>query len=230
MNIEVKRAQLDAEAAEVEALLGDAIDKAMAGHDLKDLNTKGLTERIQRIKDDKAELDRREEVQKSHANDPRIAALRMYGGDLGSQPDIPVSKKSTGAQLSPLSFPESSLKAMHKAFQNRQAFSIRAVEKKGFSTVDSLLPAELAPGVVAHDWCTALVTELGVRWQFGAARPTEQPGGPDRLAGSGADAGRRSPLAGDLAAALALGLGDLHGVTGLAASARSRASFSFSTK
>jgi hypothetical protein len=47
------------------------------------------------------------------------------------------------------------------------------------------------------------------------------------------------PLAGDLAAALALGLGDLHGVTGLgdlhgvtglAASARSRASFSFSMK
>jgi hypothetical protein len=37
-------------------------------------------------------------------------------------------------------------------------------------------------------------------------------------------------LAGDLAAALALGLGDLHGVTGLAASARSRASFSFSMK
>ena len=25
------------------------------------------------------------------------------------------------------------------------------------------------------DRCTALVTELGVRWQFGAARPTEQP-------------------------------------------------------
>ena len=38
------------------------------------------------------------------------------------------------------------------------------------------------------------------------------------------------PLAGDLAAALALGLGDLHDVTGLAASARSRASFSFSMK
>jgi hypothetical protein len=37
-------------------------------------------------------------------------------------------------------------------------------------------------------------------------------------------------LASDLAAALALGLGDLHGVTGLAASARSRASFSFSMK
>jgi hypothetical protein len=37
-------------------------------------------------------------------------------------------------------------------------------------------------------------------------------------------------LAGDLAAALALGLSDLHGVTGLAASARSRASFSFSMK
>ena len=37
-------------------------------------------------------------------------------------------------------------------------------------------------------------------------------------------------LAGDLAAALALGLGDLHDVTGLAASARSRASFSFSMK
>jgi hypothetical protein len=37
-------------------------------------------------------------------------------------------------------------------------------------------------------------------------------------------------LAGDLAAGIALGLGDLHGVTGLAASARSRASFSFSMK
>ena len=40
------------------------------------------------------------------------------------------------------------------------------------STVTCLYSADRA-GLCER--CTALVTELGVRWQFGAARPTEQP-------------------------------------------------------
>jgi len=151
-NIEAKRAQLDAEATELEAVLGKAIDGALEGKDADPaLDLKDLGRRIGAVKDAKADLDRQEERHKAAEADPRIVALKSFGGDLGAEFDAPVTQKATGAQLSPLAFSDSSLKQMYKAFQNRQPFSIRAeVSKKAFSTVDSLLPAELAPGIIAH--------------------------------------------------------------------------------
>jgi hypothetical protein len=149
--IAVKRAQLDAEAAEIDATLGDLIDKAMTGQEWQGADLKDLGRRVQEIKDAKADLDRREEAQEAADSDPRITALKMYGGDLGTQPEMPVNKKQTGAQLNPLAFSDASLKASYKAFQNRQPISIKAeAVKKSFSSVDSLLPAELALGIVEH--------------------------------------------------------------------------------
>jgi HK97 family phage major capsid protein len=48
-----------------------------------------------------------------------------------------------------MSFSDNSLKAMYQAFRDRQPLSIKA-DTKAFSTVESLLPPELDPNVVAH--------------------------------------------------------------------------------
>jgi hypothetical protein len=90
----------------------------------------------------KARKERHDSVQ------PNIMSKMVESGNLGTEPTI-TTKKLTGAQLNPLAFGDASLKAMHKAFEDRQSFSINA-DTKAFSTVDSLLPAELAPGVVGH--------------------------------------------------------------------------------
>lgn len=96
-------------------------------------------------KNEQDELDRAKAANKAG----ELFAEKLGGNpsDLGSAPNAPIAKKATGAQVNPLAFSESNLKAMHKAFQNRQPFRIEA---KDYSTVDSLLPAELAPGVTAH--------------------------------------------------------------------------------
>ena len=67
------------------------------------------------------------------------------------------------------------------------------------STVTCLYSAD---GVALCDWCTALVTELGARWQFGAARPTEQPrrGQPTATVPAGVHVSIISPLVNDRAA------------------------------
>jgi HK97 family phage major capsid protein len=139
---------LDAEAAELEALLSGAIHGAIDGKapdaslDLKDLGR-----RISAVKEAKADLDRQEESHKAAETDPRIVALKSFGGDLGTEPAAPVTKRATGAQLSPTSFSDGALKHAYQASKNRQGFRIEA---KGYSTVDSLLPAQLAPGVLGH--------------------------------------------------------------------------------
>src|SRR5208283_3790439 len=50
------------------------------------------------------------------------------------------------------------------------------------------------------DWCTTLVTELGVRWQFGAAGPAEQPrrGQSTATIPAGVHVSIVSPLLGDV--------------------------------
>ena len=89
------------------------------------------------------------EVKKREDNCAAYRAVEMYGGDMGNEPNV-TTKAMTGAQLSPMAFGQKSLQRMYKAFQERQNCSIRAAETKAFSTVDSLLPAQLDPQVVAH--------------------------------------------------------------------------------
>lgn len=98
---------------------------------------------LDQVQEEYAELDR---DKKSFAMS-RSAILKIDGSALGYGGAAVQRKSVTGAQVNPLAFDESALKAMYKAFKNRQQYSIQA---KDFSTVDSLLPAQLAPGVVAH--------------------------------------------------------------------------------
>ena len=76
--------------------------------------------------------------------DKKIAKI---DGSARGNGDIATRAVKTGRDLSPLTFADADLKAMFKAAKNRQSMSIEA---KGFSTVDSLLPSELAPGVLEH--------------------------------------------------------------------------------
>ncbi len=89
---------------------------------------------------------------KTVTNNPAYKAVQAYGGDLGVEPTVS-TKRMTGKELSPLAFSEASLKTMYKAFQDRTPMTIRA-ETKGFSSVDSLLPAQLNPAVIGqiHEW------------------------------------------------------------------------------
>jgi HK97 family phage major capsid protein len=137
-----RRKQLDAEAAEIDGLINTAIETKSYGE------LDSIKKRLDDLAEEKEYLDRHEAAHKSIASDPRYAAVMASGGDLGSEPDIPVSK-ATGRDLCPLAFKQSDLKLAFKAHQKRQPFTLRAATK-GFSTVDSLLPAELAPGVVEH--------------------------------------------------------------------------------
>jgi HK97 family phage major capsid protein len=120
---------------------------------IDEMQTKGFSKdaayakydhKVKEWHDEQEDLDRAKEANK---------AGNALAGKLGGNPgdvrgsDYATKKSVTGKQLSPLAFDESSMKAMYKAFKNRQPM---AIEAKSFSTVDSLLPAQLAPGVIAH--------------------------------------------------------------------------------
>jgi HK97 family phage major capsid protein len=87
------------------------------------------------------------EIDKKSFKAREAAIAKIDGSAKGAGSYQPEKKALTGKQVSPLAFSETKLKEMHRAFQNRQSYSIQA---KGFSTVESLLPAELEPGVVEH--------------------------------------------------------------------------------
>lgn len=72
-------------------------------------------------------------------------AKKLGGSGSALDPAQPVIKggRLTGAQVSPLGFSAETLKALHQAASTRQSLSVKA-----FSTVDPLLPAQLAPNVV----------------------------------------------------------------------------------
>ena len=59
-----------------------------------------------------------------------------------------------GGQASPLSFDQKDLRAAYNAVKQGGNFKITTKDTLGYSTVDSLLPAHLAPGVVPeqHEW------------------------------------------------------------------------------
>jgi HK97 family phage major capsid protein len=77
---------------------------------------------------------------KADKDDHRIKALR-FGMDDDYQPNF--QKKTLGREANPMAFSEESLRAVHKAMQDGQNIRVKA-----FSTVDSLLPAQLHPNVI----------------------------------------------------------------------------------
>ena len=98
-DIAAKRAQLDNEAAELDAIFENALDAVIAGKDA-DVDVKDLRRRVQANKEAKAELDRAEEVLKAAAADPKVTALKMSGGDLGPIERSPIlSPPGFGARL-----------------------------------------------------------------------------------------------------------------------------------
>jgi HK97 family phage major capsid protein len=108
---------------------------------------KALQPEVERLHDAWTDWQRQRDIKSSS-----MYSLMRNGGDAGEQPEI-TTRTLTGRELAPLSFSEASLKAMYKAYLDRQPFTIRA-ETKAFSTVDSLLPPQLDPYVVEeiHEW------------------------------------------------------------------------------
>lgn len=85
-----------------------------------------------------------------------VGKLRASGGDLGSAPRKPsmIEGRVMGGQASPMSFDAKDLRAAYKAVEHGSNFRITCKDTLGYSTVDSLLPAHLAPGVLQeqHEW------------------------------------------------------------------------------
>lgn len=136
-----KRRELDAESASIQA----ALNGATATKSARDLDT--IEKRMSKLADDRKELDRQEQAVATG----KFAALRSYGGDMGSAPAVPVGQRALGRDVAPLGFAREDL---HKAFNAIKAGQNYAIQAKGFSSVDSLLPAQLAPGIIPeyHEW------------------------------------------------------------------------------
>jgi HK97 family phage major capsid protein len=125
--------QLEAEAAEIDKALTEAVEsKNYAG--LADLER-----RVTALADARFDLERK---QAADAN-PNYAATRNWGGDAGSQPDPAISGTALGALANPLRLDQKALATVHQAMSRRQS-----VETKAFSTLDSLIPAQLDPNIL----------------------------------------------------------------------------------
>lgn len=154
------RAQLDAEAAELDAAINEAIEtKSYSGLD-------DIQSRLDDLAKARKDLEDREEIDKSA--DPSIATAAAFGGDLsvarGNYPlgtkalsNIRVNGKSictTGGMLQPLTFDEQAIQVLSKAFEAKTPVStlvtkaFNTVESGFTTTTPSLLPAQLAPGIV----------------------------------------------------------------------------------
>jgi HK97 family phage major capsid protein len=144
--LQAKRAQLDAEASEIDAALTQAVE-TKSYTDLE-----ALEKRVSALADARKDLEREEAIKKA-TSDPRYAALRNYRGDAGNfanaagtDSDGPVYQtKKLGRDVCPLAFTEESLKRVHKAMQDGQSIRVKA-----FSTVEPLLPAQLFPSVIGR--------------------------------------------------------------------------------
>jgi HK97 family phage major capsid protein len=128
-SIEAKRAQLARESEDISTL----ITRAIATKNYSKLD--GLEHRVTALADARKAFERQQSV----------PAWATGAANSGPAPSYN-TKAVTGGQLSPLNFSDESLGAMYKAFNARQPMSI---ESKGYSTIESLLPAELDPQVVA---------------------------------------------------------------------------------
>jgi HK97 family phage major capsid protein len=148
--LDFRRKQLDAEGAELDNLINQAIEqKNYSGLD-------DIQDRLNKLAEEKELLDRTEAGHKAAASDPRWAAI---AGSMGDAADQPVRakevKRPLGREACPLAFTEESLKAVHQAMQEGRNIRVKAfnpadVQTKAFSTVDPLLPAELFPSIIAR--------------------------------------------------------------------------------
>jgi HK97 family phage major capsid protein len=133
-----RREQIATEAADIDRLIGQAVATKSYGQ-LADLEG-----RVDRLAEQREEQDAAEARFKAAAQHP----LNPFGAaSAADEQGVPVDTKAmrTGRGVSPLMFSEASLKGLHAAAASKQSLSVKA-----FSTVDSLLPAQLAPAVLGQ--------------------------------------------------------------------------------
>jgi HK97 family phage major capsid protein len=139
---------------------------------VKQVETKSFRGCQKQLKQDLADYFAETETLKWEASrlgvDSKSAAMAQFGGDLGNHPGIttksgPLSNlrpggqpiTTTGGQLQPLEFDANAISVLAKSYESKTPVST-LVSTKAFNTVESgftlttpsLLPAELAPGVV----------------------------------------------------------------------------------
>lgn len=95
---------------------------------------------------------------KAYGAAQKFDALSYSGVGGAGEPQRP-SFRGTAAQFAPIDVPVDSLKSMHQAMASQSSF---AIQTKSFSTVDSLLPAELQPSVVGPQHEGRLLDRLPV--------------------------------------------------------------------
>ena len=128
-----KRAQLDAEAAEVDAALAQAVATKSFGQ------LGALEARIDQLSADRAELDQADARAKAFSSHPRAEyAGAASDENRGVVADTKAMKSGRG--VSPLAISEASMKSLYVAASSRQSLAVKA-----FSTVEGLLPASRRP-------------------------------------------------------------------------------------
>jgi HK97 family phage major capsid protein len=149
MNIEAKERQLAAQAKSIEA----KIDNATTAKQLREISLE-----VEQWEHERNKL----QAIKGNKN---YSALRDSGGDLGREPTVYGGKAisehfdqhgnpitTTMRDLNPLVFDDNCLNLIEKSMKMGQPFNTKIVSgdisTKSFNTVESLLPAQLMPGVV----------------------------------------------------------------------------------
>jgi HK97 family phage major capsid protein len=133
--LDARRRELNTEAAAIDALVSDAISQKSYGQ-LADIEG-----RVDKLAEDRREMDDLEARAKAFAAHPLagVSAADQHQG--GTVVDTKAAK--TGRGVSPLAFSEVAMKGLHAAAASRQNFATKA-----FSSIDSLLPAQLDPNVL----------------------------------------------------------------------------------
>lgn len=94
-----------------------------------------------------------------------LKAVQMYGGSLGSAPDAPSGNYQLGAtevgkKAYPFGLPKAEVKAAYEAIKRGGNYTIQT--KDTFSSVDSLLVPQQAPGIVPEYFEARLIDHLPV--------------------------------------------------------------------
>jgi HK97 family phage major capsid protein len=145
-----KRSQLEAESAEVDRQLADAVSTK---------NYSGLSEmenRINQLAEQRGELDLAEarfNATSRHPLNPFGAA--SAAGEQGAGVAMDARAMKSGRAVSPLGISDAAMKSLYAAASSRQSLSVKA-----FSTVDGLLPAQLDPNVLAQQHESRLLDRL----------------------------------------------------------------------
>jgi HK97 family phage major capsid protein len=169
---------------------------------MADLRKKGYTE-AHTLAQYKAKInewfEEQEELDRARAGkasvETMVRKMGVAAGDLGNASNPSPTRRLKGRDACPLAFKESDFKALHKAMETGQNIRIKSVgvgdvETKAFSTAESLLPAQLYPGIIGKVHEHRLLDHLPV---IGMSAPSlefivhsSSSGGPPAITAEGA--------------------------------------------